>query len=108
VTSWTTRWSYARDLRPELRIPDPPPELRPLAVRYRAGEYLAVLVFLMIVVGAVASALDATHLLVVLRPLAAATAVVAAVLLVPSYLGMRRLAREYEERQKGGSGGERG
>jgi hypothetical protein len=89
-------------------LADPPPELRPLAVRYRAGEYLAVLVFLMIVAGAVASALDVTHLLVVLRPLAAATAVIAAVLLVPSYLGMKRLAGEYEERQKGESLGERG
>jgi hypothetical protein len=108
VTSWTTRWSCARDLRPELRIPDPPPELRPLAVRYRAGEYLAVLVFLMIVVGAVASALDATHLLVVLRPLTAATAVIAALLPVPSHLGIRRLAREYEEPQTGESREERG
>jgi hypothetical protein len=74
--------------------PDPPLDLRPSIRRFRAGHWLGLATALLLIVGAVAKATGApSSLIAVIWATVAASAVLSAAWMVPTYVRFKRIAK---------------
>jgi hypothetical protein len=81
--------------------PNPSHDLRPAIHRFRAGHWLVLATALLLIVGAVARATDAPRWLVAaLWATMAASAVLSAAWMVPTYVRFKRLWKRLGERRE--------